>query len=208
MPEVSAEVKGQIMTTWIELLDKDPSTAAAAWCDLNEELIANGDEDKLGPTLMLVNTGQHNFDILSCLTRAPTHAEIRGASATASILGAGKFIAILGTRGAKPDDEDKWLIAPVDPEDTFKLRSHKLSTWDDIPEPDATDTRDSNKGLEATDETTTEYYPILPLIGKDVCQLVHDGLCYDKPTEETDKWNPFVHRPETQTVPRRHQLPR
>ncbi|CAB9511087.1 expressed unknown protein [Seminavis robusta] len=119
MPEVSAEVKGQIMTTWIELLDKDPSTAAAT----------------------------------CCLTRAPTHAEIRGASATASILGAGKFIAVLGTRGPKPDDEDRFG---------------------------------------GTDETTTEYYPILPLIGKDICTLVHDGLCYDKPNEETNKWNPFV----------------
>ncbi|CAB9530052.1 expressed unknown protein [Seminavis robusta] len=178
MPTVTQENIDQQLEAWYDFMKEGHMEATEAAAELNEILRKHGDQDKNGPMVLLVNTGNGNFELLTCILTAPTRDDIPNAPRNSALLGPGKFIGVLGDR---TEHQDTWLVTIVDPKNVFGKRTEKLAQWDDITPPND---EDNGVGLKPHDDATeAEFYPCLPIFGKEVCDILYEGLY---PASETD----------------------
>ncbi|CAB9528602.1 hypothetical protein SEMRO_2270_G321420.1 [Seminavis robusta] len=160
MATVTQENIDQQLEAWYDFMKEGHMEAAEAAAELNKILRKHGDQDKNGSMVLLVNTGNGNFELLTCILTAPTRDDIPNAPRNSALLGLGKFIGVLGDRTGH---QDTWLVTIVDPKNVFGKRTEKLAQWDDITPPND---EDNGVGLKPPDDATeAEFYPCLPIFG-------------------------------------------
>ena len=142
-----------------------PDVLATAWASANNELVVNGNARGYGPFMYIVNSG-NSLQIAHSIAKVPTDLGIASRSAFN-----GKYVVCLGDR---EDKEDHAIYKAADPTDIFERQKGKLASFQQAT---ATEPPDDEEMLEAYAQAPEqEFLPVLPLFGREVCQLAIDGI--------------------------------
>ena len=188
MPDLDPAGITANMKAWFDLLHQDkPEDVAALLASGNQDMRQNGDPQKEGPQLALINTGGGNVEIVSCLTEVPQPGpnqppvEPLASLPQASAFRQEKYIAVLGNRA---NSQDTWIVVPTSANLLFQKKKSKLGKWTSITAPAA----NSRAIVIPSSGNEIEFYPYLPLCGKAICTEVIEGL-YPTLANGT-KWTP------------------
>ena len=172
----TADTTAYLKAWYVMLQENNPTETAKFLGRLNTELRAKGNADGEGPPFLLVNTTKE-VDILTCLMEPPV-TPVPNLPA-GSPFGQHKYVSAIGNR---LDSTEQWLLVPTNADQLFAPKRGKLAKWTQIKAPGP---KTRTTALTASGRAQ-EFYPVLPLYGKDLCQKILDGLY---PQDPDNAWS-------------------
>ena len=154
-----------------QLQNSSPEDFAKMLHEISDDMRKNGDVDKEGPRLFLCNIGGGHLHILHSITAVPPISEAPSKDINQNsvfLRPENPYVMAVGNRASATDT---WVVVPLPPKEILKKKKLKLGQWGPFPQPAANDTA----SIAAT-AAAQEFYPILPLVGKDMVQDAIDSL--------------------------------
>ena len=104
-----------------------PEAMAKLYATMSTQLRETGNTHNTGAQLLLVNTGDKQLHLISCLLDTPT-TPVPGVPAASPLL-ASPHLVVAGNRTAEPN---QWLFAPTTGLELFTKHTTKLASWGTI----------------------------------------------------------------------------
>jgi hypothetical protein len=134
------------------------SVVSQMYAAMNSDLQSKGNQDGMGPQFLLFNTGDNQFQIISCLIQRLASIPDMPADSDFSQT---QFIAVMENKDTAEED---WMYSPITANELFAKRTDRLAAWAAIKIPVQDKSKIQGYPM-AKNGVAADFFPVLSLFG-------------------------------------------